>query len=199
MPNTSLPNTTAIPSLCPGITLVLGGIRSGKSVFAERLVEQAERPIYLATAQANDPDMAQRIAQHQQRRHPQWHTIEEPLALQQTLSRVCTHNNAAVLVDCLTLWLCNLLSQKSNPEEEITRFLSCLNHLKGAIVLVSNEINLGVIPHNPLARAFCDHTGSLHQQIVHHHAQTVFFVIAGLPICLKCCDGSLACFGISST
>lgn len=182
-----MPSPLPTPPLCQGITLVLGGVRSGKSTFAERLVEQAKNPIYLATAQPSDPEMIQRISEHRQRRqahHVQWYTIEEPLKLRQTLSRICTHKNVAVLVDCLTLWLCNLLGQKSNVQEEITLFLSCLHQLQGSIVFVSNEVSLGVIPPNPLARVFCDHTGLLHQKIV-DHAQNVFFVIAGLPLCLK--------------
>lgn len=170
-------------ALSPGISLILGGARCGKSLFAEQLVEQAEHPIYLATAEAQDREMKNRITEHQKRRKKHWTTIEEPLALTQVL-RQNTATNTAILVDCLTLWLCNLMCRRLDLQTEITSLVNVLPNLSGSIVFVTNEVGLGIIPNDPLSRNFRDEAGCLHQKIA-AHASTVCFMVAGLPIILR--------------
>jgi adenosylcobinamide kinase/adenosylcobinamide-phosphate guanylyltransferase len=168
----------------PPITLVLGGARSGKSRHAEALVEaQPGACIYLATAEAGDAEMAERIARHRERRGPRWETVEEPLELAAALSEVAGPGRA-VLVDCLTLWLSNLLAAERDPVAETARLAACLNNIPGPAVLVSNEVGLGVIPDNALARAFIDHAGRLHQALG-EAAQSVRFLAAGQVLHLK--------------
>lgn len=167
-----------------GAALVLGGARSGKSRFAERLVEDsALRPVYVATAAGGDAEMADRIAHHRGRRGERWSTIEEPLDLCGTLTRkACTEN--AILVDCLTLWITNLMMREADVDAEIGRLTGLIRDLAGPVVLVSNEVGLGIVPENAMARAFRDHAGRLHQSVA-EHAEQVFFVAAGLPLALK--------------
>jgi adenosylcobinamide kinase / adenosylcobinamide-phosphate guanylyltransferase len=168
----------------PPVTLVLGGARSGKSRHAEILVEsQPGACIYLATAEAGDAEMADRIARHRSRRGPRWETVEEPLELAATLSEV-TGAGRAVLVDCLTLWLTNLLAAGREPAAETERLAACLETLAGPVVLVSNEVGLGVVPENALARAFIDHAGRLHQALG-EVAQSVRLLAAGQVLHLK--------------
>jgi adenosylcobinamide kinase/adenosylcobinamide-phosphate guanylyltransferase len=168
----------------PALTLVLGGARSGKSRHAERLVlASGLTPVYVATAQALDPEMAERIAQHRARRGVSWRTIEEPLGLVGTLRRECAAG-CAVLVDCLTLWLTNLLVAKRPVRAEMTGLLELLPGTPGALVLVSNEVGLGVVPTDAMARAFIDQAGWLHQRIA-EQADLVVFMAAGLPLHLK--------------
>ncbi len=166
------------------VTLVLGGARSGKSRHAETLVEaQPGACIYLATAAAGDAEMAARIAHHRARRGPRWETVEEPLELAAALSGNAGAGRA-VLVDCLTLWLSNLLAAERDPTSETARLVACLETLPGPVVLVSNEVGLGVIPDNALARAFVDHAGRLHQALG-ETAQSVRFLAAGQVLHLK--------------
>ena len=168
----------------PPVTLVLGGARSGKSRHAEALVEA--RPgacIYLATAEAGDREMAARIARHRARRGPRWETVEEPLELAAALCEVAGPERA-VLVDCLTLWLSNLLAAGRDPAEETEGLVACLESLTGPVVFVSNEVGLGVVPDNALARAFVDHAGRLHQALG-ESAQSVRFLAAGQALHLK--------------
>ena len=166
------------------LTLVLGGVRSGKSRHAERLVlESGLEPVYVATAQALDPEMARRIAAHRARRGPQWRTIEEPLELPGALRRECDATRA-VLVDCLTLWLTNLMVAERPVRAETERLVAALPGLPGALVLVSNEVGQGVVPDNAMARAFVDHAGLLHQAIA-ERADAVVLMCAGLPQRLK--------------
>ena len=167
------------PSLAP-VTLVLGGARSGKSRHAEALVEsQPGACVYLATAQAGDDEMAARIADHRARRGLRWATVEEPLDLAGALARHCGPDRA-VLVDCLTLWLANLLGADRDVAAECKRLLAALPGLAGPAVFVSNEVGQGVVPDNALARAFVDHAGRLHQDLA-AAAQRVVFMTAGLP------------------
>lgn len=169
--------------LCP-VTLVLGGARSGKSAHAEHLVEsQAGACLYLATAEAGDAEMAERIRHHRARRGARWQTVEEPLDLAGTLRRLA-RPDAAVLVDCLTLWLSNLLGAGRDPAEEGRRLVETLGGLPGPVVLVSNEVGLGVHPANALARRFVDEAGRLHQKVA-GIAQSVIFMAAGLPLNMK--------------
>jgi adenosylcobinamide kinase / adenosylcobinamide-phosphate guanylyltransferase len=166
------------------LTLVLGGARSGKSRQAERLVLGSGRaPVYVATAEALDDEMAARIAEHRARRGSSWRTIEEPLDLVETLRREC-HERRAVLVDCLTLWVTNLMVAQRPVRAEMAGLLELLPSMRGALVLVSNEVGLGVVPTDAMARAFIDYAGWLHQRIA-EHADDVVFMAAGLPLHLK--------------
>jgi adenosylcobinamide kinase / adenosylcobinamide-phosphate guanylyltransferase len=165
-------------------TLVLGGARSGKSAFAERLVQgSALQRIYLATATPGDAEMQARIAHHRVRRGDGWRTIEEPLELTPTLARQSA-KDCAVLVDCLTLWLSNLMHAERDIETEIQHLTQWLSQTEHAVVLVSNEIGLGLVPETPLGRRFRDAQGRLNQAIAAVVANVVF-VAAGLPLRLK--------------
>jgi adenosylcobinamide kinase/adenosylcobinamide-phosphate guanylyltransferase len=164
--------------------LVLGGARSGKSRHAEAVVESRPGPcVYLATAQAGDREMAARIAAHRARRGRRWSTVEEPLDVVEALSGACGPDRV-VLVDCLTLWLSNLLGAERPVAAECGRLLTALPELAGPVVFVSNEVGQGVVPDNALARAFVDHAGRLHQDLA-AAAQRVVFMTAGLPRELK--------------
>jgi len=166
------------------LTLILGGARSGKSRYAERLVlASGLAPVYVATAEALDDEMAARIAAHRVRRGASWRTIEEPLDLAGVLQKE-RGPDRAVLVDCLTLWLTNLMVWERPVRVEIERLVTMLPQPNGALVLVSNEVGLGVVPTDPMARAFVDHAGSLHQRIA-EQADVVVFMAAGLPVHLK--------------
>ena len=170
-------------SLAP-ITLVLGGARSGKSRHAEALVEsQPGACVYLATAEAGDAEMAARIREHQARRGARWQTLEEPLDLAGALARAA-RPDGAVLVDCLTLWLSNLMGAERDTEAERAQLIAALPGLPGPVVLVSNEVGLGIHPANALARRFVDEAGRLHQDIA-AVAQRVIWMTAGLPSYLK--------------
>jgi adenosylcobinamide kinase/adenosylcobinamide-phosphate guanylyltransferase len=166
------------------LTLVLGGARSGKSRHAERLVLASSlAPVYVATAEALDDEMAARIAEHKRRRGEQWRTIEEPLDLVGVLQAECT-SGRAVLVDCLTLWLTNLMVAGRPVRTETAALVDALPGLTGALVMVSNEVGLGVVPADAMARAFVDHAGRLHQSLA-EHAEAVALMTAGLPVHLK--------------
>lgn len=171
-------------SSLPPVTLVLGGARSGKSAFAERLVENAsETRLYLATGQARDEEMRDRIASHQHRRGQGWETIEAPVDLVQALE---AHARAdrPVLVDCLTLWVTNLMLGEHDIGTAFDGLAATLPGLKGPVVFVTNEVGLGIVPDNAMARAFRDHAGRLHQLIA-SLADEVHFVAAGLPLKMK--------------
>ena len=172
----------------PALTLVLGGARSGKSGHAEALVRAHAdavrlRPVYIATATAGDGEMAERIAEHQARRGDTWQTEEAPLALGDALT-ACARNGRPVLIDCLTLWLSNIMLAERDIVSEIAALLDCLGNAPGPIVCVANEVGLGIVPDNALGRAFRDHAGRLNQQVA-ERADRVDFVAAGLPITLK--------------
>ena len=168
----------------PKLTLVLGGARSGKSRFAEGLIAgHPGRPVYLATAQAGDAEMAERIRRHRARRGAGWTTLEEPLDLQRALASA-TRDNGAVLVDCLTLWLSNLMAAGRSVEHEAQSLIESLPKLAAPVVFVSNEVGLGIVPDNALARAFRDDAGLLHQAIA-GAADQVYLIAAGLPLLLK--------------
>jgi adenosylcobinamide kinase/adenosylcobinamide-phosphate guanylyltransferase len=166
--------------------LILGGARSGKSALAERLALASTRPVvYIATAQARDGEMAERIAHHRTRRPAVWLCVEEPLALAEVL-RQHARADRCVLVDCLTLWLSNLLgdADASRFERERAALLDTLPQLPGEILLVSNEIGMGVVPLGELSRRFVDEAGRLHQALA-AMCDRVIFVAAGLPLTLK--------------
>jgi adenosylcobinamide kinase / adenosylcobinamide-phosphate guanylyltransferase len=179
-------------------TLVLGGARSGKSALAERLArESGKEVIYLATSHAGDAEMAQRIAHHRARRPAGWRTVEEATALAATLRALCAPGRI-VLVDCLTLWLTNLLfaARRDYPEvgpidlpplfvDERTALLDWLDApAAGDIVFVSNEVGMGIVPYGAVSRAFADEAGRLNQDVA-ARCERVLFVAAGLPLALK--------------
>ena len=173
-----------------GRVLVLGGARSGKSAYAERLVEASGLPpVYVATAEAGDAEMAARIREHRDRRGPRWRTVEAPRDLERRLAEEAGEGRA-VLVDCLTLWLSNALLDQdaSGTAGEVpcrSRALAeVVGGLKGLVVLVSNEVGMGLVPEYPLGRAFRDAQGRLNQMMAQACSHVVF-VAAGLPLALK--------------
>jgi adenosylcobinamide kinase / adenosylcobinamide-phosphate guanylyltransferase len=183
-PPAATPRATVPGGPPPRATLVLGGARSGKSRFAERLVEAQPGPwVYLATAEAGDAEMAERIRRHRARRGAGWTTIETPLDLAGALASA-GRDGAALLVDCLTLWLSNLIAADRDVEREMQILLQVLPRVGGPVVFVSNEVGLGIVPDNALARAFRDHAGRLHQSVA-TAANRVYFVAAGLPLLMK--------------
>ena len=167
------------------IELVIGGARSGKSTFAERqALESGLRVTYIATGEARDEEMGERIAHHRNRRRPEWRTVEEPLLLADALRREAAADTC-LLVDCLTLWLSNaLLANSPGHEDEIDKLLATLPTLPGRVILVSNEVGWGIVPENALARRFRDEQGRLNQRIA-AIADQVTLVAAGLPLQLK--------------
>ncbi|UXN65987.1 bifunctional adenosylcobinamide kinase/adenosylcobinamide-phosphate guanylyltransferase [Phyllobacterium sp. A18/5-2] len=167
-----------------GVTFILGGARSGKSSFAEGLIEASGlEAVYLATGKAWDDEMSARIGLHKARRGSAWTTIEVPLDLVGLLQSESA-GNRAVLVDCLTLWLTNLMMAERDIEAETAELVAVLPRLKGPLVFVSNEVGLGIVPENRMAREFRDHAGRLHQAVA-GAAATVYFVAAGLPLKMK--------------
>ena len=176
------------------ITLVLGGAKSGKSLYAENLAIRSQKElVYIATAQAYDGEMKQRISLHQRRRIKQeveWLTIEEPIALAKVLQQLDhdqrNTNSHLILIDCLTLWLSNLLCNLNQQQQqiEIDKLLDFLSNCQVDVVMVSNETGLGIVPMNQLSRQFIDLAGSLHQQIA-QLSDHVILTVAGLPLLLK--------------
>lgn len=178
-------------------TLVLGGARSGKSAHAERLAsETGKSVIYIATAQARDDEMVARIAHHRERRIQAWTTVEEPLALGEAIARWSAPAHV-LLIDCLTIWLSNLLfsQQQDYPEigaitppacfhEERERFLLALERARGDIILVSNEVGMGIVPQGAVSRWFVDEAGRLNQAVAERCERAVW-IAAGLPLILK--------------
>jgi adenosylcobinamide kinase/adenosylcobinamide-phosphate guanylyltransferase len=173
----------------PPVCLVLGGARSGKSTYAEKLVTgslhgAAPRPaVYVATAQAGDVEMATRIMAHRARRGGNWTTIEEPLKLDEALDSVARQGQP-VLVDCLTLWLSNLMLGERDLDEAADDLLRTLDGLAVPVVFVSNEVGLGIVPDTPLGRAFRDAQGRLNMRVA-ERADRVVLMTAGLPLTLK--------------
>lgn len=163
-----------------GLTLVLGGARSGKSAYAERLVQSFGRPkIYIATAQAFDDEMRARIDAHRIARGQGWETHEAPLELAACL--LSCPSDASVLVDCMTLWLSNQMLAENDPEQALEAVLPAL---RAPMVLVSNELGLGIVPETRLGRDFRDAHGRMNQKLA-AQADRVIFVAAGLPLALK--------------
>ncbi len=168
----------------PALTLVLGGARSGKSRFAEGLVtETGLRRVYVATAEAWDDEMRARIAQHRSDRGEGWLTVDAPLGLAAAIA-AHTAPRSAVLVDCLTLWLTNVMLAECDVEAEEGRLIEALSLATGPVVCVSNETGLGIVPDNALARRFRDAQGRLNQAVA-RAATRVDFLAAGLPLRLK--------------
>jgi adenosylcobinamide kinase / adenosylcobinamide-phosphate guanylyltransferase len=165
--------------------LVLGGARSGKTAFSERLALGAGiKPAYLATAEALDSEMRDRIESHRRQREGRFGTIEEPLRLPEALE-AAAHTHDAILVDCITLWLSNLLGAGRNVADAVEQLATVLASIDDArVIFVSNEVGLGIVPDNPLARTFRDLAGSTHQRLA-EICTDVYFVVAGLPLTLK--------------
>jgi adenosylcobinamide kinase/adenosylcobinamide-phosphate guanylyltransferase len=165
------------------IILITGGARSGKSTRAEaRAREFAGQPVYIATAEALDAEMRERIARHRARRGNEWLERETPLDLVEAINE--TDGGGARLVDCLTLWLTNLMLAERNWEIEAAALAEMLGRQKSPVVLVTNEVGLGIVPDNVLARRFRDAAGILNQMIA-RAADEVEFVVAGLPMRVK--------------
>ncbi|MCP5363772.1 MAG: bifunctional adenosylcobinamide kinase/adenosylcobinamide-phosphate guanylyltransferase [Hyphomicrobiales bacterium] len=167
----------------PPVTLVLGGARSGKSTYAEQLAMTAETATYIATAEPGDAEMVERIRLHQQRRGPRWTTVEEPLNLLSALSKQ-DDPSRPIVVDCLTLWLSNLMLSGRDVEAETANLAALLGDLAGPVILVANEVGLGIVPETPLGRRYRDHAGCLNRTIA-EIADRVVFMIAGLPLIVK--------------
>ena len=182
----------ATSSSIPRLTLVLGGARSGKSRYAEALIEAAGAPsaLYVATAEALDAEMAERIRRHRARRAAArgvaWETVEAPLDLVGRLADLACDcaRGRPILVDCLTLWLSNLMLAGNDVAAETGALIGALPALAGPVVLVANEVGLGIVPENALARAFRDHAGELNQAVA-AIAERVVLLAAGLPLVLK--------------
>ncbi len=168
------------------IELILGGARSGKSRLAERLAAQSGWPVtYIATSQAHDGEMSTRIQHHRERRPLEWGLVEEPLELARVLAESAAEQQC-LLVDCLTLWLTNLLmlDDPARLAAEREALLAGIERLPGRIILVSNETGLGVVPLGELTRRYVDEAGWLHQALA-ERCQRVIFSVAGLPMILK--------------
>jgi adenosylcobinamide kinase/adenosylcobinamide-phosphate guanylyltransferase len=172
----------------PIVQLILGGARSGKSSFAEKQAEELAKAsdadlLYIATGQAFDAEMTNRIARHQADRAAIWTTLEEPLELPKALEAKMTKDQV-ILVDCVTLWLSNLMLSKRNVEQEAQTLVDVLETAKGHVIFVSNEVGQGIVPDNALARRFRDEAGWLNQKLA-AVADEVVFITAGLPQWLK--------------
>jgi adenosylcobinamide kinase/adenosylcobinamide-phosphate guanylyltransferase len=169
------------------VALILGGTRSGKSRYALNLAEQRSGPrLYLATAEAGDAEMAERIARHRRERGEAWDTQEVPLELAEALA-AAQGKYRVILIDCLTLWLSNLLvggRGGAGLEAATARLMAVLGSGSTPMILVSNEVGWGIVPDNPLAREFRDEVGLLHQRLG-EVADMVVLVVAGLPLILK--------------
>lgn len=166
------------------ITLVLGGARSGKSRYAEGLAVRHEgRPTYIATAEITDDEMRDRIARHREDRGDRWRTIEAPLDLVAAL-RKADGAKSFTLIECLSVWINNLIHHGKDVAGEIEHFRASLADSRGHVVIVSNEVGLGIVPDNALARRFRDEAGRANQAIA-EVADHVVFIAAGLPVTLK--------------
>ncbi|WP_332700878.1 bifunctional adenosylcobinamide kinase/adenosylcobinamide-phosphate guanylyltransferase [Devosia sp.] len=165
--------------------LVLGGARSGKTAFAEQLaIRSGATPAYLATAEALDAEMRDRVASHKATRAVHFATIEEPLALSEALLKAAAKHDV-ILVDCLTLWITNLLVANGDVAKAVSELGATLMQIDAAkVILVSNEVGLGIVPDNAMARTFRDLTGAAHQRLA-EICDDVYFVVAGLPMTLK--------------
>lgn len=166
-------------------TLILGGARSGKSRFAQQLAEREEgRLIYVATAGAYDGEMEERIARHRLDRGERWRTVEEQYDLASAVDRHAAAGHV-LLVDCLTLWLSNLMLAEQDLGEASLKLIASLTRQEGHVILVSNEVGSGIVPETPLGRAFRDEAGRLNQAVA-AKADSVALIVAGLPLWLKC-------------
>lgn len=166
------------------VHFVTGGARSGKSRFAQRLAEElpAER-LFIATAEAWDEEMAERIARHRADRGPAWSTVEAPYDLPATIA-AADRSDRVLLVDCLTLWASNLILAERDVDPAVDALVAALRDASGAVVLVSNEVGMGIVPDNALARRFRDVAGTINQRVA-AIADRATLVVSGLPVALK--------------
>lgn len=167
----------------PKVTLVLGGAASGKSAFAEDLVLKSDlSPVYIATAQIFDTEMAAKVARHRDQRGSGWLTHEEPIAVASVLEAV--QHGQCVLIDCATLWLTNIMLGKRDIAQDTIELIHALRDCNGPVVIVSNEVGQGIVPDNALSRQFRNAQGTLNQTMA-TEADLVVAVMAGLPLVLK--------------
>ena len=172
------------PLLSARTILVIGGARSGKSAYAQALAEAGGRePVYVATAGIHDAEMEARVAAHRQARDSRWRTVEAPLDLAAALVQHCT-TDRIVLIDCLTLWLTNLMLGGHDIATATRELTARLPDLPGPVVFVSNEVGAGIVPDNRLARDFRDAQGRLNQAVA-KACEAVVLVAAGLPLLMK--------------
>ncbi|MGD0915805.1 MAG: bifunctional adenosylcobinamide kinase/adenosylcobinamide-phosphate guanylyltransferase [Thermodesulfobacteriota bacterium] len=166
---------------------ITGGCRSGKSRFAlDHADRHFSRKLYLATCEALDEEMAQRIEQHKKMRGPEWQTIEEPIKIVERIKE-CGEGVEVILMDCITLWLSNLLTREKTDlkiMDEMTRFVEMIKQTPTSFIVVSNEVGMGIVPADPLGRRFRDLSGMANQKIA-EAANTVIFMVSGIPIFLK--------------
>jgi adenosylcobinamide kinase/adenosylcobinamide-phosphate guanylyltransferase len=174
----------------PAVTLVLGGARSGKSTYAQRLAEQHEKVLFLATATRSDEEMTAKIARHRDDRPQHWSTVEEPVAIAQVI-RDCGPSHQIVLIDCLTLWAANLLGRHGNEDAPQAMLDAAIDDLCAvlaappcAIALVSNEVGSGIVPAYAIGRRYRDLLGEINQRVAQAATDAVLMV-AGLPLVLK--------------
>lgn len=172
-------------------TLIIGGIKSGKSRHAEKLAGESGKSVtVIATALAGDEEMQKRIARHKASRPPEWRVIETPLSLSDSLNALQNTpqiESDYIIIDCLTLWITQLLCSDYAPQrqqEEIDSFVRALTQFRGELTMVSNETSMGIIPTDPLSRRYCDAIGILHQRIA-SEADSVLLMVAGLPLIVK--------------
>lgn len=164
------------------IHLILGGARSGKSKYAEELAANNKNKIYIATSESLDREMETRINAHKTRRGPDWQTIESPIEIAKIIKN--SDHESTILIDCMTIWLSNLMLAEKDTAYEIEKLLETLQQTKNHIIMVSNEVGLSIVPENALARRFRDEQGRLNQALA-KTATNVVFIAAGLPLILK--------------
>jgi adenosylcobinamide kinase / adenosylcobinamide-phosphate guanylyltransferase len=168
----------------PRIMLITGGARAGKSRYAERLMSaRPARHVVVATGTAGDAEMAERIARHKAERDRSWEVIEQPISVRAAL-RSAARPDRIVLLDCLTLWISNLMGERREIEIEVSGLVGTLQNAAGPVIVVSNEVGLGIVPDNALARAFRDNLGRANQAVA-AAADCVLFMAAGIPLVLK--------------
>lgn len=174
-------------TLTKSITLVLGGVRSGKSHYAQNLAAAYERVAFIATAEALDAEMQQRITRHREERPATWTTIEAPIALEDAILQ-CSGKFDVVLIDCLTLWTSNLMMSESSNSDRIfaraDRLCDSLRQVKSSVVLVSNEVGSGIVPENDDGRLYRDLLGGVNQRVA-QFADKVLLLVAGYPLTVK--------------
>ena len=176
------------------VTLVLGGVRSGKSRYAQELAARGKRVAFIATAEACDDDMRQRIQRHRDERPASWTTFEAPLALEETLLQ-CGHQFDTILIDCLTVWTANVMHAEASDEQRILarsdRLARVLRNVSASVILVSNEVGSGIHPNSEIGRSYRDLLGLINQRVA-GAADEVILLIAGCPLFVKQAVGATA-------
>ncbi|HDP70058.1 MAG TPA: bifunctional adenosylcobinamide kinase/adenosylcobinamide-phosphate guanylyltransferase [Actinobacteria bacterium] len=167
------------------LTLILGGVRAGKSDFAEKVAQVGNRIVYIATAEVLDEEMRKRIENHKRRRSPDWETIESPDDLTESIRQIGS-NVDVIIIDCLTVYISNLLAKFSEEEilKNVSEMLNVLNNFNGKTIFVSNEVGMGIVPDNKLARDYRDVLGRTNQMVA-KAAKEVYLLVAGIPVKIK--------------